>query len=274
MGCVATVREIEGVAAARVEEAGLNALQTQRQLFYDGWLLRLSPGKARRARSVNAHFGSTLPLDAKIARCERLYAAHELPTLFRVTPFVQPPRLDDALERRGYLAFDPTLVQVVSLEADPGSPADPVPSSERESPGSPPAELACVPTDEFVREVAALRRSTDVQRAAHLERLAAMPLAARTIVARSEGRVVACGQAMLDGELAGIFDMLTDEAARGRGLATRIVAELLSWARRESATHAYLQVDAGNAPALAVYRKFGFATAYTYHYRARPGECR
>jgi GNAT superfamily N-acetyltransferase len=78
---------------------------------------------------------------------------------------------------------------------------------------------------------------------------------------------------VLDGELAGIFDMVTHDAVRGRGLATRIVAELLSWARR-SATHAYLQVDAANAPALAVYCKFGFATAYTYHYRARPGECR
>src|SRR4029450_6956348 len=49
----------------RVEEAGLNALQTQRQLFYDGWLLRLSPGTAKRARSVNPHFRSSLPLGGK-----------------------------------------------------------------------------------------------------------------------------------------------------------------------------------------------------------------
>ena len=59
----------------RVEEIGLNALQTQRQYFYDGWVLRVSPGKARRARSVNAHFGSTLPIAEKIAYCERLYQA-------------------------------------------------------------------------------------------------------------------------------------------------------------------------------------------------------
>ena len=75
----------------RVEEVGLNALQTQRQLFYDGWLLRVSPGKARRARSVNAHFGSTLPLDREDrATASACTASADLPVLFRITPFVQP----------------------------------------------------------------------------------------------------------------------------------------------------------------------------------------
>ena len=75
----------------RIEESGLNVLQTQRQLFYDGWLLRLSPGVAKRGRSVNPHFGSSLPLDGKLAYCENVYAQHALPTLFRITP-CQPAR--------------------------------------------------------------------------------------------------------------------------------------------------------------------------------------
>lgn len=105
------------IDAARIEEAGLNALQTQWQLFFDGWLLRLSPGSAKRARSVNPHFASSLPVEAKIDRCETIYAAAGLPALFRITPFRQPPELDDALDRRGYVAFDRTLVQVVRIAA-------------------------------------------------------------------------------------------------------------------------------------------------------------
>ena len=119
-----------------------------------------------------------------------------------------------------------------------------------------------------------MRGSSPEQRAAHLERLARTPLATRAVVARQDGRTAGCGQVALDGDLAGVYDMVTDAAFRRRGVATMIVAELLSWAWQHGATSAYLQVDAENAPALAVYRRFGFATTYTYHYRGRPNECR
>ncbi|HEY4138901.1 MAG TPA: GNAT family N-acetyltransferase, partial [Casimicrobiaceae bacterium] len=112
------------------------------------------------------------------------------------------------------------------------------------------------------------------QRAAHLERLVRTPLATRALVVRHDGRTVGCGQIALDGDLAGVYDMVTDAEFRRRGVASAIVAELLSWAWQHGATSAYLQVDAANAAALAVYRRYGFATAYTYHYRARPSECR
>src|SRR6476661_2259854 len=113
----------DGSDALRIEEAGLNALQTQRQLFYDGWLLRLSPGTAKRARSVNPHFGSTLPLREKIAYCESVYERHALPTLFRMTPMSRPAELDHALGDRGYRVFSETLVQTLELDRPPDHPA-------------------------------------------------------------------------------------------------------------------------------------------------------
>ncbi len=39
---------------ARIEDAGLNASAPPQQRVLDGWLLRFSPGKAKRARCVNA----------------------------------------------------------------------------------------------------------------------------------------------------------------------------------------------------------------------------
>lgn len=244
----------------RLEEVGLNALQTQRQLFYDGWLLRVSPGKAKRARSVNAHFNSSLPLADKIAHCEKVYAARGFPVLFRITPFVQPPDLDAALAARGYDAHETTLVQVKSLAQAPE--VAPLPGVEVVTPTA----------DAFADAVAALQHATPAQRDAYYERLVDSPLATRALIAQGPDATVGVGTVMLDDGLAGIFSMATAPDMRGRGVATALLGHLLAWAWDHGATHAYLQVDANNHRALAVYRRFGFATAYTYHYRARPGD--
>ncbi len=254
--------DMTGLDFRRVEEAGLNALQTQRQLFYDGWLLRVSPGKARRARSVNAHFGSSLPLADKIRHCERVYEERHLPVLFRMTPFVQPGDLPAALAARGYDAFDPTLVQVAALPRPP-DPDD----GDRFDVVTPTAEA-------FSDAVAVLQQASTTQRDAYFERLVASPQATRWLLAQIDGRPVGVGTVMLEDGLAGIFSLATASDMRDRGVATALVARLLAWAWERGAAHAYLQVDADNHPALAVYRKFGFVTAYTYHYCARPGEAR
>jgi len=252
-----------GIDAARVEEAGLNALQTQRQLFYDGWLVRLSPGKAKRARSVNAHFGSTLPLAAKLEHCEALYARHGLPVLFRITPFVQPRDLDGALAARGYEAFEETLVMAMPLAMAPVVPALAAGIT-----------LTDVDANGFVDVLGNLRRSPAQQREAQRERLVNSLLQSRMIAMRAGADIVCAAQIAIDGDQAGIFDVVTAESARGSGYATLACAALLAWASQQGARAAYLQVDANNAPAIAVYRKFGFATLYTYHYRGRPGDAR
>lgn len=244
----------------RVEEIGLNALQTQQQLFYDGWLLRLSPGKAKRARSVNAFFGSTLPLSRKVAYCERVYAEHGLPLLFRLTPFVHPTELPAALAARGYESFETTSVQIVALERPPE--AEPVPEVTIDAPAA----------SAFADAVGDLQAATKEQRAAYRERLLGSRLRTRGLIARIAGEPVGTGTVMLEDGWAGVFSMVTAPRMRGQGLASAILGALLAWAWEHGAHHAYLQVDDDNHRALSVYRRFGFATAYTYHYYARPGE--
>ena len=246
----------------RIEESGLNVLQTQRQLFYDGWLLRLSPGVAKRGRSVNPHFGSSLPLERKIAYCENVYAQQALPILFRITPWSRPAELDAALGARGYVAFGETLVQATALDRPPALP-DHADSVLVEAPDA----LA------FVEAVGELRKSTPLQREAHRERLANSMLGKRHAVVRAEGQVVCTAQIAVEDDLAGVFDVVTAPHARRRGYATLACASLLSWAWQHGAQAAYLQVTADNTPAIASYRRFGFATVYTYHYRGRPGAC-
>src|SRR3954471_19177261 len=93
---------------ARVEEAGLNASAPPQQLLIDGWLVRFCPGKAKRARCVNAISPGRLPLADKLALCQQIYDAADLPLFLRMTPFSAPPELDAELDRLGLRRVDDT----------------------------------------------------------------------------------------------------------------------------------------------------------------------
>jgi len=241
--------------ARRLEELSLNSSAPPGQLLYDGWLVRLLPGKAKRARSVNAVYPSRLPLDQKIAYCERLFATARLPALFRLTPFVEPAGLDAELERRGYGRFDDTAVEYAALGAD-------IPRGTAQS-----MELG-----PWIDAVGDLRGSPVRHREAHRARLAGMPLMLRPMGIVDEGRVVATGLAMIEDDCVGLFDIVTREGARRRGHARSLVASLLADARAMGARHAYLQVQADNTGARSLYRDFGFTEQYVYWYRGREGE--
>jgi ribosomal protein S18 acetylase RimI-like enzyme len=241
----------------RLEELGLNSSAPPGQLVYDGWLLRLLQGKAKRARSVNPVYPSKAELATKIAYCERLYRARALPAIFRITPFSEPASLDGELERRGYGRFDATAVECAPI--DPG---------RLDGAGAQPMDLPA-----WTDAVGEMRGSPPGHRAAHLARLEGMPLALRAVAVRdASGRVVATGLTIVEDDCAGLFDIITDEAARRRGHARSVVETLLRTAWELGARHAYLQVNVENESARRLYRQFGFEERYQYWYRGRPGE--
>jgi ribosomal protein S18 acetylase RimI-like enzyme len=239
----------------RIEELGLNSSAPPAQLLYDGWLLRLSPGKAKRARSVNAVYTSRIPLDRKIAHCEDVYLHSNLPMIFRITPFSEPSPLDSELEGRGYKKLEPTAVESAALES---APADP---------GARRMELG-----PWIEAVGALRGSPAAHREAHLARLEKLPLAKLAVAIEDDEGVAATGLTIVEDGVAGLFDIVTRESARRRGHGRRVVASLLHHAHSHGARAAYLQVEATNTPARALYRDFGFSERYVYWYRAHPRE--
>jgi N-acetylglutamate synthase len=244
--------------ARRLEELSLNSSAPPGQLLYDGWLLRLQPGNAKRARSVNAVYPSTLPVAEKVAYCEHLYAKAGLPAIFRITPFCQPPGLDGYLEQRGYGTFDFTAVESARLEHAPeGAEA-----------------LAPMPLSRWVEAVGDLRGSSSEQRAGHFARLEGCPLERRPVAVVEGGAIIATGLSIVEDGAVGLFDIVTHEAHRRRGLARRIVASLLANAWRDGARQAYLQVDRDNTPARRLYSTLGFEEQYLYWYRGREGERR
>jgi ribosomal protein S18 acetylase RimI-like enzyme len=244
---------------ARLEDAGLTSSQPPQQSIYDGWLLRYSPGKAKRARSVNAIGAGLRPLAEKLAYVETFFRRAALPCLFRITPFTQPNTLDRFLDGAGYLAGDESRVMATALPLAQ-HPAAPAPALEE------------VDAARFARVAGVLRGSPESVIAAELQRIVHAALPARYLTVSAEGEVAACGSVLFEDDVAGVFNMVTATGWRGRGLATALVSHLLRHAADAGARVAYLQVDAANAPARHVYEKFGFRDRYAYWYRAQPDQ--
>ena len=245
---------------SRIEDAGLNASAPPQQRWLDGWLVRFSPGKAQRARCINAVAEGRRALADKLAEVEPLYRERGLPLLVRITPFTQPSGLDMALAALGFQGHDDTRVMAC---LNPARPSPDLPSGLRWDELPPPA---------FAAAVGSLRGSPAGQCAAHAERLAALPVPCLGYAIRrdGDGAVLACGQVAHEGRVAGLYDIVTAPASRRNGLGTLLCERLLSISASRGASVLYLQVSADNDAARRIYGRLGFADAYSYHYRLSP----
>jgi len=87
---------------------------------------------------------------------------------------------------------------------------------------------------------------------------------------RENGTTVAAGAGAFSHGWASVHGMRTDQACRGRGLAGRVLAGIAEVAARRGIDRVFLQVEDVNAPALALYRRAGFETAWSYDYWRKP----
>jgi len=240
--------------ARRAEAAGLNASAPPQEAEIDGWLLRLSPGKAKRSRCVNALAEGRLPLSQVLDRCEQVFAKSGLPLIIRITPFSQPADLDQRLQALGWFEFDAADVMVrPSLDGLPAAPA-----------------LRPVDGPRYAAIVGQLRGSSQAAIDAHAERMAHAPRPYQGYVLEdARGDLLALGQIVVEDDIVGLFDIFTPPAQRGQGHAQALCSALLREARSQGAHQAYLQVGTDNAVARRLYARLGFAFAYRYHYRSK-----
>ena len=84
---------------------------------------------------------------------------------------------------------------------------------------------------------------------------------------QENGKMVAAGLSILEGDHVGLYGLITDSDHRGKGLGKQMVVDALCHARKLGANLAYLQVLMKNDPALQLYSRLGFRECYRYWYR-------
>jgi ribosomal protein S18 acetylase RimI-like enzyme len=238
----------------RIEQAALWAWPPKETAYVEGWLLRASGGHTRRVNSVQTNkWEEGTDLGRAIARAEAWYGTRGLPPCFQINDVTEPEGLDAELDRRGYARITPTSVRAAEAGALLGMEAGDVELLPRATQAVANALFDLCWPEATRRERAALFARIRRPHRFGLVSLGGVPAAGGLVV--------------VDGDLAGIFSMHTQPPFRRQGLARRVLLALTAWAARHGASTVYLQVEADNAPALALYDAAGFRHVYGYHYR-------
>jgi N-acetylglutamate synthase len=237
----------------RIEEASLNTWPALQQMLFDGWVMRFSNGYTRRANSITPLYTSLLPAQEKFVACENLYRTKQLPTIFRLLSFSSIANdLDALLAQQGYQRVDHVLILSTELTS--------IPTVWHSS-------LHNVPLAGWLALFCQFKQTSIEQHQFHhemLKRIVPDPLCA---VLYNDGLPVTCGLGVLENDIFGMFDIVTDPEQRNKGYGTQLVAAMLDWARQNGARHAYLQVVNTNQVAHHLYTKLGFHELYYYWYR-------
>ncbi|TDU76168.1 acetyltransferase (GNAT) family protein [Streptomyces sp. KS 21] len=213
------------------------------------WTLRAAGGFTRRANSVLPLGDPGVPLDEALARVTSWYAERELPAYVQTaTGAVGTQELLGAeLERRGWVNEVSAEVRIAAL-----------------------APIADVDTAATASEVR-LSRAPDEEWLGRYGRVKDPEVARRVLVAGPSvwfatlpGRAI--GRLVVDGRWAGFAAVEVDPEHRRTGLGTAVMAVLARQALEEGASAAWLQVEADNAGARALYDGLGFATHHAYHH--------
>jgi len=243
----------------RIEETCFNAFPSLKQVLFGQWLMRFGAGMSRRANSVNPLRPECAGSAAAIAAAEALYRAQGLPTIFRV-PSIVDPALDRELAARGYAGEGESCVLYGAIDAlRPGAGA-----------ADPAVRLGPMPEAAWLRAMAGLQGHTTARRAIYRRIVGAIAIPARFALLTLDGMPAGLAYGAIHDGLLCYESVITDPVRRRQGCARRVIASLASWAQGSGATGACLQVEAGNAPARALYQSLGLAELYRYHYRREP----
>lgn len=240
--------------ARRLEAVGFRAWPAASVVYDGSWQIRLTGGHPSKRLNciVPLDPSDHRDLEIRIERARKRFEAYGRPLIVRETPLTSSMLLEH-LARNDWKVFETVDVLTVDL-------------GQLELPDT----LDYLPGHDigrFVNASIAVEGGDPALRPALAEILTSIKPPSGFFIKEAPGSgAVAVALCVQDNDLAGIMSFAVAPDRRGEGIGTQILASALRWARISGARKAWLQVMSENAPALSLYRKFGFRKAYEYRY--------
>jgi ribosomal protein S18 acetylase RimI-like enzyme len=233
---------------ARVSSRAWRPVESER---LGEWELRAAAGFTRRANSALPLGDPGVPLDEALTAVRRWYGDRGLPAYVQTATGAEGTQelLCAELERRGW-------TREVTAELWIGALA---PVADR-------ADASGVELSRAADEAWLARYQRKGVSEVALEVLGSGPSVWFATVPGEGAEPAAIGRCVVDGRWAGFAAVEVDPALRRRGLASVVMAALASRALEEGASAAWLQVEAENVGARALYSGMGFSAHHAYHH--------
>lgn len=228
-------------------------------VVHKGWLVRVSEGVTKRANSVMpiSYRGANLEKDISIVY--KLYKDNNLPLIFQIPDYFEPPNLVEYLQNSEFLITDETIVMSTEIEQD---------NFSLDKDGFD----VVIEHDVDVKWYQALKRLADID-SSKLEGF-------RKIISRTYNEKITCSVmkdnhpvgivlGVIEKPYIGIFDLVVHLDYRRQGIGEFIMRIMMSYAQKSKLQTMYLQVEANNLPAVKLYKKLNFQERYRYRYLAR-----
>jgi ribosomal protein S18 acetylase RimI-like enzyme len=234
----------------------------------DGWRVGLSGGLTRRANSV-LPLGTPPDITATLDRVEELYAEAGQPSIVRVCR-AAPRGLDDLLALRDYEVMSRADVLVRELDG-----LEPHHGAVRTAAGPVRVSVADRPSDEWLAAWSGSKARLHATGAAAEADETSLRLAREVLGGAPAVYLTATDATGLVGVVRAAFAedwvalscLVVAQAARRRGLGRFLTVRALDEGVRRGARRAFLQVEADNTAAAALYTALGFQPAERYVYR-------
>jgi len=241
------------VTVDALERACLEAWPARVRETHDGWEYCATGDFSGRANAIwpLAWTGGS-NIKQAIADARAWCVAQAITPTFKLADDATfPPDLPDALTTAGFTPRTETYVMTRDVAVTPLDDAN--------------VELHDQPSPDIWAplEESAPSSGDAAERREIVERIAVPHVFA---LVRMDNRPAAVGLGVLTGPYIGIYLMRTSPWARRRGFARDIVHALIGWGRDRGADTAYLQVEAANEVAVALYAREGFIVEYCYRY--------
>lgn len=253
-GDIALVRAVaanrgEILELERISRRGWRAREV---VDLDGWELHADRGWTGRANSVLPLRTPGRPVAELVAAAGRFFADRGLPLQIQL-PLPARGLLDAELAGRCWTLERPTIMLTRALPVPPAEDRGDVSLSTEPSP----------------RWLAAYHYRGE-ELPPHAVELLTRHDSVRFAAVVRHGELVGIARGAVDEGWLGVTAVEVSPEHRRSGVATELMLALQSWGYGAGASRCYLQVEAGNSAAVALYQRLGFTEHHRYHYRIEP----